>query len=167
MPSICGPACSLLIPPLQSTTTQQSTCVFGRTLTLKQLEDPSRHDHVWLFLSHVLGTFSVPDELRPTLKEVLLRTDFGEFITRDKRLGLIALYQASVQSLNLRDDELAARLVTSWCMLLARYKSGLKPRAGCVHPYRSCCKCLVERISSRPRSRGLRRVDAESDRPVA
>lgn len=77
---------------------------------LKQLEDPARHDQVWLFLSHVPGTFSVPDHLRPALKELLLRTDSVEFVNRDKRLGLIALFEASVQSLNLRDDELAARL---------------------------------------------------------
>lgn len=82
----------------------------GIEVLLTQLEDPARQDQAWLFLSHILGTFSVPDHLRSRLKDVLMQADFAGFIKRDKRLGLIALFEASVQSLNLRDDELAARL---------------------------------------------------------
>jgi hypothetical protein len=82
----------------------------GIEVLLTQLEDEARQDQAWLFFSHVLGTFSVPDHLRSRLKDVLLQTDFEGIIKRDKRVGLIALFEASVQSLNLRDDELAGKL---------------------------------------------------------
>ncbi|MBY0374931.1 MAG: hypothetical protein K2Q23_13115, partial [Bryobacteraceae bacterium] len=92
------------------TTVDAMRAHFGMEALLARLDDEARQDQTWLFFSNALRTFPVPEHLRSKLKNVLLRTDFAGMVKSDHRVGLVAICEASAQSLNLQDDEVAARL---------------------------------------------------------
>lgn len=84
--------------------------VAGIEALLTRFEDPIAQHESWPLLAHVLGSFSLPEKTRPRLRELLMTADFGLLVEDNRDVGLIALFEASVQALNLNDVQLATRL---------------------------------------------------------
>src|SRR6202022_3700597 len=76
-----------------------------------QVRDPEQWQSAWFYLGYVLGSLPVDCADRGKLKDVLNETDFLELFSKDQRLGVVAVLEASLQSLNLKDSEMSAKLV--------------------------------------------------------
>jgi len=82
----------------------------GIEALIARFEDPLAQLESWPLLAQVLGSFSLPEKIKPRLRDLLMTTDFGRLVEDNRDVGLIALFEASVQSLHLNDLQLATRL---------------------------------------------------------
>ena len=115
-----------LVDPETATALKVFRDVTGIEPLMNRLEDPESRNESWPLLAHVLGSFSLPANVKPRLLELLMTTDFGLLVQNNRDVGLIALFEAAVQALNLRDPALVTRLQSELekvAQILARTES--------------------------------------------
>ncbi len=91
---------------------------------LDRARDPDQRQYGWLYLFHVLGSMPLDEATRPKLEDLLQETSFLELVSKDQRLGVIALFEASLQSLNVKNSDLSAKLLNSLLEVGSKIASG-------------------------------------------
>lgn len=77
---------------------------------IEHLADEERRSWAWAILFYVLGDQPPPEDLKERMKQAIMDIDLVELVRNDASTGLAALRTASLQAVNLRDEDVRSRL---------------------------------------------------------
>lgn len=122
-----GERLSALLGPDDAGMLAQSSLQALTERTVQLLAEASNRSSAWLLLHALLGDMPPHEDLADRLKTIMRQTDFVGLFEKDTGLGYFAMQTASLQAINLGDEDLRcylkAQLVES-SRLFAGWESG-------------------------------------------